>query len=96
LSAKLSTAGAATGVSPPAAATKPVASEPREPVRKEAKPEAGPLIAARKLPLPKEATNVEFKAIVKQIQFSSARPVETVAKEFSANLKKDGRRVPAV
>jgi hypothetical protein len=76
-----------------APAAKPVAgdSEPGEPVKKEPKPAAsGPLIAARKLALPKDATDVEFKAIVKQIQFSSARPVEAVTKEFSANLKQQG------
>ncbi|MDZ4403680.1 hypothetical protein [Prosthecobacter sp.] len=74
----------------PAAAPKPTASEPDEPMKKEAKPAAGPLIAARKLPLPKDATDVEYKEIVKQIQFSCARPVEAVAKEFSASLKQQG------
>jgi hypothetical protein len=75
----------------PAAPAKPGANEQGEPPKKEPKPAAsGPLIAARKLPLPKDATDVEFKAIVKQIQFSSARPVEAVAKEFSANLKQQG------
>ena len=34
--------------------------------------------------------NVEYKAIVNQIQFSSARPVEAVTKELSANLKQQG------
>ena len=74
----------------PAAAPKPVAAEPREPAKKEPKAAAGPLIAARKLALPKDATDVEFKEIVSQIQFSSALPVEAVAKEFSANLKQQG------
>jgi hypothetical protein len=79
----------------PAAATptKPTASqpsEPGEPAKKESKQPARPLVAARKLPLPKDATNVEFKATVKQIQFSSARPVEIVAKEFSASLNQQG------
>jgi hypothetical protein len=74
----------------PAAAPKGAATEPGEAPKKEPKPAAGPLIAARKLPLPKDATDVEFKEIVNQIQFSSARPVEAVAKEFSANLKKEG------
>ena len=74
----------------PTAIEKPVAGESGEPVNKEPQPAAGPLIAARKLPLPKDATNVEFKSLVKQIQFSSARPVEAVAKEFSANLKQQG------
>jgi hypothetical protein len=74
-----------------APAPKPAASESDEPVKNSRKPAAsGPLIPARKLPLPKDATDVEFKATVNQIQFSSARPVETVAKEFSANLKQQG------
>lgn len=72
------------------AATRPLASEPGEPAKKAAKPATGPLIAARKLPLPKDATHVEYKAIVNQIQFSSARPVQAVANEFSANLKQQG------
>ena len=74
----------------PAAAPKPATSAPVEPAKKEPKAPAGPLIAAQKLPLPKDATDVEFKALVEQIQFSSARPVEAVAKEFSANLKQQG------
>jgi hypothetical protein len=88
LPSKLRSAGAA-----PAAAN-PVASEPGAPsgpAKKEPKPGMAPRkIAARKLPLPKDATDVEFKATVKQIQFSSARPVEAVTKEFSANLKQQG------
>jgi hypothetical protein len=50
----------------------------------------GPLISARKLPLPKDAVNVEFQDTVKQIQFTSARPVAAAAAEFSANLKQGG------
>ena len=73
-----------------AATPKPAANEPTEPAKKEPKPAAGPVIAARKLPLPKDAADVEFKEIVNQIQFSCARPVDVVAKEFSANLKKQG------
>lgn len=81
---------------PPAAAPKPVAGEPADTPKKmkkekqEPKAAAGPAIAARKLPLPKDATDVEFKEIVNQIQFSCARPVDAVAKEFSANLKQQG------
>lgn len=74
----------------PAAPVKPAASESDEAVKKEHKPTSGPLIAARKLALPKDAADVEFKATVNQIQFSSARPVEAVTKEFSANLKQQG------
>ena len=74
----------------PVAPPKPVATEPGKPAIKVPKAATGPLIAARKLPFPKDATNVEFKALVKQIQFSSAQPVEAVAKEFAANLKQQG------
>lgn len=74
----------------PAPAPKPVASEPSEPAKKAPKAAAGPLISARQLPLPKDAAEVEFKATVNQIQFSCARPVDAVAKEFSANLKQKG------
>ena len=84
----------ATAPDAPATPEKPVGSEPRKPrekAMKEPKPAAdGPLIAARKLALPKDATDVEFKALVKHIQFSSALPVEAVTKEFSANLKQQG------
>lgn len=74
----------------PAATPKPVASEPDAPVKEEPKTAPGPLIAARKLALPKDAADVEYKATVNQIQFTSARPVEPVAKEFSASLKEQG------
>ena len=72
---------------------KPATNEPRkssEKAMKEPKVANGPLIAARKLPFPKDATDVEFKQLVNQIQFSSAQSVEAVAKEFAANLKEQG------
>lgn len=77
----------------PAAATTSSVSEsrqPDEPAKKPARPATGPLIAARKLPLPKDAANIEYKPVMNQIQFSSARLVEPVTKEFSANLKQQG------
>lgn len=49
-----------------------------------------PTIAARSLPLPKDATDVEYKQVVNMILFSSARSVSTVTKEFAANLKEQG------
>jgi len=61
-----------------------------EPEAQEAKAPAGPLISARKLPLPGDAADVEYKEVVEQIEFSSARPVDVVAKEFSAKLKQQG------
>ena len=85
--------GSATAPKAPATAEKPTVSEPhksRDKAMKEPKAADGPLIAARKLALPKDATDVEFKALVKHIQFSSALPVEAVAKEFSENLKQQG------
>jgi hypothetical protein len=97
LPAKLRNA-AATPPNAPGTPPKPVTNEPGEPAKKKkeakvkakADAEAGPLISARKLALPKDATDVEFKQLVKHIQFSSALPVEAVAKEFSANLKQQG------
>jgi hypothetical protein len=67
-----------------------------KPVAKETKPEkkdpepAGPLVAAHKLPFPKDAADLEFKSMVKQIQFTSPRPVAAVTKEFATNLKQQG------
>jgi hypothetical protein len=57
---------------------------------KPAKAATRPLIAARSLPLPEDATHIEYKAVVNQIQFSSARPVEAVTKDFSAKLRQHG------
>jgi hypothetical protein len=66
---------------------KPADSEKDEPAPKHA---AGSLIAARKLPLPKDAADVDFKAAVEQIHFSTPRSVAAVTKEFSASLKQQG------
>ncbi|MEQ1860367.1 MAG: hypothetical protein ABMA13_10555 [Chthoniobacteraceae bacterium] len=74
----------------PAPAPKPVANEAGEPAKNARRAPAGPVVAARKLPLPKDATDVEFKATVNQIQFNCGRPVEAVTKEFAANLKQQG------
>lgn len=67
---------------PKPVATKPETKEPEKPV--------GPMMAAAKLPLPKDATDLEYKAVVKQIQFASARPVAAVTKEMQASLKQQG------
>jgi hypothetical protein len=83
---KLRNASATTAPPKPVAAD---SNQTGEALKKESRP-PGPLIAARKLPLPKDATNVDFKATVKQIHFTSARPVEAVAKEFAASLKQQG------
>ncbi|MEO5916426.1 MAG: hypothetical protein ABIS50_19475 [Luteolibacter sp.] len=61
------------------------ADEPAEP-----KAPASPVISAHKLPIPKDATDVEFKELVKMIQFSSPQPVAAVTKEISASLKQQG------
>ena len=74
-----------------AAPPKPVApAEPRETAKPMPKAPAGPLISARKLPLPSGATDVEYKQLVKHIQFSSTQPVAAVAGEFSTKLKQQG------
>lgn len=72
---------------------KPVVAEPgesTEPAKKETKAPTGPLISVKKLPLPKDAAEVEFKELVKQIHLTSPRSVEAVSKELSANLKQQG------
>lgn len=79
---------------PAAAAAEPAKGAAAAPGAPKAEPKApvaaGPRPGAGKLPLPQDATDVQFKEIVNQIQFSSARPVEPVAKEFSAKLKEQG------
>ncbi|MCX6971913.1 MAG: hypothetical protein NTV93_17395 [Verrucomicrobia bacterium] len=73
------------------AALKYVLVEDHEPFSgEEAKAPAGPLLSARTLPLPDDAADVEYKEVVEQIGFSIARPVDAVAKEFSAKLKQQG------
>lgn len=90
LPAKLRTAVIANDSNSLSDATKAVTNEPAGFAKNEAKQARGPLIAARKLPLPKDATNLEYKAAVNQIHLRSARPVEVVARELSANLKQQG------
>jgi hypothetical protein len=73
-----------------ATAAKPAAGSTAQPAKPEPKAPAGPLVPINKVPLPKDATGVDYKTTVKQIHFASPRQVETVAKEFSANLKQQG------
>lgn len=47
-------------------------------------------IKAKDLPLPKDASGVEYKALVQQLTFKSAGGVKPVASELSANLKAQG------
>jgi hypothetical protein len=80
------------------ASSKPAASAPgksskRKPAEapaQEAKAESAPIIAARKLPLPKDASGVEYKQGVDMIQFTSPRSVIAVAKELADSLKTQG------
>ena len=53
-------------------------------------PKSGSAISAHQLPIPKDATGVEFKKIVGQIAFSSPQAVAAVTKELSASLKQQG------
>jgi hypothetical protein len=62
----------------------------REAPDKPAKAAATPTISARSLPLPKDAKDVQFKALVKQIHMTSAQPVAAVTSELSAALKQQG------
>ncbi len=74
----------------PAAVAKPAVTKPNEVAKQEPKAPAGPRPFARKLPMPADAKDVEFKQLVEQIQFSSARAVPAVAGEFSTKLKQQG------
>jgi hypothetical protein len=85
---KLRTTQTKPGANPPT--SKPIAGETVEAEKPNPKPAAGPLIAARKLPLPKDAADVDFKELVQQIHFSTPRKVDAVAKELSASLKQQG------
>jgi hypothetical protein len=74
-----------------AAPPKPVVKDtPPAPAPSPAKAAESSGISARALPLPKDATDVQFKALVKQIHLASAQPVTAVADEFSARLKAQG------
>jgi hypothetical protein len=73
----------------PTPAEKPT-TKPREQAKAEPKAPASPQPVARKLPLPGDATDVQFKQLVEQIQFSIARAVPAVAGEFSSKLKQQG------
>ena len=67
--------------------TKPMTRE--EPKDEPAKP-SGPKPAVSKLPLPDSALDVEYKAVVGQIQSRSDSSVSEVAGEFSGKLKEQG------
>jgi hypothetical protein len=51
---------------------------------------SAPGIAAKSLPLPNGAKNVEYKALVEQIVFESNQPVRDVANSFSEKLAEQG------
>jgi len=63
----------------PAAAEKPAAAKSGEVAKPEPKAPAGPRPMARKLSIPGDATDVQFKQLVEQIQFSSARAFRVIA-----------------
>lgn len=84
LPAKLRTASVAPPK--PAAGMQPAAAQPTP-----AKPAAAtPSISARNLPLPRDARDVQYKALVHQIHLASGQPVGAVANELSARLKQQG------
>jgi hypothetical protein len=74
----------------PGVAAKPVAGEPGATPATEPKQATGPLIPARKLPLPTDATNVDYKVSVRQVYLSSPRSVDAVTKELATSLKQQG------
>jgi hypothetical protein len=74
----------------PAESATPIAQEATKADEKKPTPVAGPVIAARDLPLPSDADELEYKAAVEQIQLTSKQSVSAVNKDLSARLKKDG------
>lgn len=86
---KLRSAAPASAAPVKSAAKEPAAA-PRESAPKMAAAPAGPAPAARKLALPGDAKDVEYKALVKQIQFSSDKAPGALADEFAAKLKDQG------
>jgi hypothetical protein len=56
-----------------------------EPIKK-----AGPALNAKDLPLPKDATNVERRKLVKQIVCQSSSSVETIAGDLTKRLAEQG------
>jgi hypothetical protein len=68
-------------------------SEESEPVESGEKTEpksAAPALNARKLALTKDAAEVDYKAVVGQIEFKSKLPVKSACADLSANLKAQG------
>ena len=81
----------------PAPAEKPTTTKPREQAKAEPKAPAGAQPVARKLPLPDDATDVQFKQLVEQIQFSIARAVPGWRVSFPPNSSsKDGRKAGGI
>lgn len=82
----------AASLAPPKPAAKEKATESRETTPAEPAEAAatGPAISAKSLPLPKDASNVQYKALVHQIQYTSGQTVAAVVTELSDALKKQG------
>ena len=81
--------------------TKPA--EPKPPGKPDEKPKAaaGEAINVHDLPLPKDATQVEYKKIVQQLSFTSDKDYKTLAAELAPQLaaqgwKTDGRDLVGV
>ena len=80
-------AGSSETDSAPAKSEKSDSAEPEE--KPETKP-AEPGLKAKDLALTKDATDVEYKALVEQMSFKSKLPVKGACAELSANLKAQG------
>ena len=86
-SAPLATRKTTAAVIKPAAPPRPEAKKPSS--APDSKPEAAAL-NVRELPLPKDATDIEYKQIVEQLVFKSRAPMRTVAGEFAKKLADQG------
>jgi hypothetical protein len=65
-------------------------SEPDESDKETATKPAAPGLNAKDLALTKDATEVEYKALVEQLAFKSKLPVKSASAEIAANLKAQG------
>jgi hypothetical protein len=65
-------------------------SEPDESDKEESKKPAAPGLKVKDLALTKDASDIEYKALVEQLSFKSKLPVKTACTELAANLKGQG------
>ncbi len=65
-------------------------SEPDDSEKEDSKKPAAPGLKVKDLALTKDATDIEYKALVEQMSFKSKLPVKSACAELTANLKGQG------